>query len=248
MKQDSSERPPTDTAKSQRCAFTLIELLVVIAIIAILAAFLLPVLSKAKAASKKVYCINNLRQMGLSLLMYASDHGEVIPRANEPLWFTILAANLGGRTGWDFMKIKSFKCPAYPNAANLVSYVVNGWYFRNLADKTGIEWDHRLNPSVPRLSKLSGIQRPADTIYLADDEYSPTRAFTTMNSPYIDFYDVWSPTHLPYDANGLQTPVSTRRVSKARHGKGPALLYFDGHAAVKDARLIVIDDWRDRKY
>lgn len=63
----------------KRTAFTIIELLVVVAIIAILAALLLPALRNAKESGLRTACLNNVRQIGSSLMLYADDYNQWLP-------------------------------------------------------------------------------------------------------------------------------------------------------------------------
>ena len=93
--------------------FTLLELLVVIAIIGILAALLLPALSRAKATARRAACINNLRGINLATRMYADDHADMMAYTNE-IYFTYkesIESYLGAATN-DAGGGNIFACPA----------------------------------------------------------------------------------------------------------------------------------------
>jgi prepilin-type N-terminal cleavage/methylation domain-containing protein len=164
--------------------FTLIELLVVIAIIAILAAMLLPVLSRAKGKAKGISCLSNLRQLGIAQSMYAAEFGISFQyTANCNLW---MAQLLSYHAQVEAVRV----CPVAPNpttrtvesvmytygAGDMMwkwapystiyegSYALNGWLYTGNYSVDNLA----ATPNSWKYSSESSILQPASTPLFGD--------------------------------------------------------------------------------
>ena len=162
-------------ANRKRIGFTLIELIVVIAIIAILAAMLLPALANAKRSGRRITCLNNLKQLGLSLYMYIDEHeGMLPPRSHPNRWCDRIYSG--------YRDVRMLKCPEdlnprtigiatndWPAAAAPRSYIMNGW--NDYYESRGIPWQGLSDDG--KWGTEAGVnemvlQDPADTVVIGE--------------------------------------------------------------------------------
>ncbi len=156
-------------------AFTLVEILVVIAILAIIAAILFPVLSRAKVSAKDSASLSNLRQIGQSSLLYAADSGDTLPYCPDFTTYNLAEQGLGGGSLDHILDYKTadqllapygaapqlWESPADPGDAPRSSAVVSFY------DELGSSYEYGTGPEIC-LMPLGAVAEPSRSSYLSE--------------------------------------------------------------------------------
>jgi prepilin-type N-terminal cleavage/methylation domain-containing protein/prepilin-type processing-associated H-X9-DG protein len=199
-------------------AFTLIELLVVIAIIAILAALLLPALSKAKQKAWATSCISNLHQIGLGMRMFADDNNEFYPQSGNKILWGQTDPDGSGLHGW---------------MEQIISYTVNTNVY-HCPGNVQLPADNQspfnyFNGCRAAYETAGGFAPVKNTQILFPTAYVLS-GDTIDNAQYFDRDDCDKDDYTQDCVGGEQDVPENEQVEWQAHRKGQNILFADGHA------------------